>query len=167
MYTDFSTLPDSSRVWVYQANRKINSVEKTIISEALLAFTEQWNVHGNPLRSSFDIRFDQFVVFGADEQATGVSGCSIDGSVRALKTLGEKLRIDFFDRSLLAFKKDHAIVTIPLTELKQKYQEGVWNENTPFANNLVGTKGELDSQWLLPAGLTWLKRHLPVPAVAR
>jgi hypothetical protein len=167
MYADFSTLPDNSRIWVYQANRKLNSGEKTTISEALLAFTEQWSVHGSPLRSSFDIRFDQFVVFGADEQATGVSGCSIDGSVRALKMLGEKLGIDFFDRSRLAFKKGDEITMVPMAELKQKYQEGVWSGHTHFVNNLVGTKGELDSQWLLPAERTWLKRYLPVQAVAR
>jgi hypothetical protein len=38
-----------------------------------------------------------------DERKAGVSGCSTDSSVRFIKSLGEKYKVDFFNRTNLAF----------------------------------------------------------------
>lgn len=166
MLAPFESLPDNSRIWVYQSNRKFNFQEITIISDALSAFTEGWNAHGIPLRSSFDIRFDQFIILGADEISNAASGCSIDDSVRTIKDLGQKLKVDLFDRTLIAFKKQDEIITIPMAELKKKYQEGVWNNQTLLINILINKKGDLNTGWLIPAELTWLKRYLGQETVA-
>lgn len=166
MFTPFESLPDHSRIWIYQANRKFNSEDITIISGALLAFTEQWSAHGLPLRSSFDIRFNQFIILATDENSNAASGCSIDDSLRTIKDLGQKLNVDFFDRTLIAFRKQEEVITIPMAELKKKFEEGVWNNQTLLINNLIGKKGELNTGWLVPAELTWLKRYLPRETVA-
>ena len=166
MFVPFQSLPDDARVWIYLADRKFNSEETSIISAALLAFNERWSVHGTALRSSFDIRFNQVIVLAADEKATGVSGCSIDDSVRTMKELAGVLNADFFDRTLVAFRKDDGIYTIPMAELKQKYQEGVWDTKSLIVNTLVQTKGDLDRKGFVPAESTWLKRYLPRESVA-
>lgn len=165
MFIPFENIDASARIWIYQANRKLNSDEIKIISQALSAFTEGWLVHGSPMRASFDIRFDQFIILAADEQANAASGCSIDDSVRTLKTLGAELNIGFFDRSLVAFKKDDHVFTIPSNDLKEKLKDGMWNHGTLVFNNLVGTKQDLNRTWLVPAASTWLKRYLPQQTV--
>jgi hypothetical protein len=160
MFVPFEKIHDDSRIWIYQANRKFNSGESKIISQVLLAFTEGWLVHGSPMRASFDLRFEQFVILAADEKANAPSGCSIDDSVRTLKKLGAELNIDFFDRTMIAFNKDEHVFTISTPELKEKLKEGVWDQATFVFNNLVGSKGDLSRMWLAPAGSTWLKRYL-------
>ncbi len=67
MYTPFQNLPSSARVWIYQGDRKLSENELTIITDHLKLFTERWQTHGKPMISSFEIRFDQFVVIAADE----------------------------------------------------------------------------------------------------
>ena len=99
--------------------------------------------------------------------ANAASGCSIDDSVRTLKKLGEELNIDFFDRTLVAFKNQEEVITIPISDLKKKFEEGVWNSRQLVFNNLVSTKGELSQGWLVPAGSTWLKRYLPQRDISR
>lgn len=161
MFVPFESLPENSRIWIYQSNRKFNPAELLIISDALSTLTDQWKVHGIPLHSSFEIRFDQFIILAADENSTAASGCSIDDSVRMIKLLGEKLGVELFDRTRIAFKNEKEIITIPLDELKRKYVEGVWNNQTLVINNLILKKGELSDGWLIPAEVSWLKRYLP------
>jgi len=163
MFVPFQSLPDNARVWIYQADRKFSDSEKNTISESLHSFTLQWLVHGQPMDASFDIAHDQFIVLAANDQA---SGCSIDSSVRTIKELGENLNIDFFNRQVVAFKKDGKVMTIGMQELKKTFEAGHWNQNSEVFNNLVGTKGELEKGWLIPAGNSWLKRYLPRETVA-
>jgi len=166
MFVPFNDLPGSSRIWIYQSNRKFNSEETIIISEVLSTFTQEWNAHGVPLRSSFDIRFGQFIILGADEQHNAASGCSIDTSTRTVKELSQRLGVDLFDRAQVAFKNGEDVMTLSIGQLKNKYQEGVWGEATPVFNNLIGTKDGLEKEWILPAGLTWLKRYFGRETVA-
>jgi hypothetical protein len=166
MYIPFEKMQDRARVWIYQSPRKLNHDEVRIISEALTTFTERWVVHGSPMQASFDIRFDQFIILAADEAANPASGCSIDDSVRTIKKLGSDLNIDFFDRTLVAFKDKREVFTIPAPELKTKLLSGAWNAGTEVFNNLVNVKKDLDNSWLAPADTTWLKRFLPKQTVA-
>jgi hypothetical protein len=160
MFVPFQSLPDSSRIWIFQADRKLNSQESKIISDTLTAFTERWLVHGSPMAASFDIRFDQFIILAADEDANAASGCSIDDSVRTIKSLGTQLGVDFFDRTSVAFKNGEQVFTIPMSALKEKLGEGIWSSGTLVFNNLVNTIGALDKTWFTPANTTWLKRYL-------
>src|SRR5262245_6072834 len=122
MYLPFDKLPDHSRIWIYQASRPFNSAEVSIISEELSAFTSEWTAHGIPLKASFDIRFNQFVILAADENVQEASGCSIDDSVRRIKDLEEKLGgVDLFDRRRIAFLKDTDVTTIQMEHLKKEF----------------------------------------------
>jgi hypothetical protein len=125
------------------------------------AFTDEWTVHGAPMEASFDIRFDHIIIIAANDQA---SGCSIDASVRAIKNLGVELHIDFFNRTMVAFLEDDNIKLYPMSELKDAFAEGLLSNNSITLNNLVNTKADLDSQWILPASQTWLKKYLSIPA---
>jgi len=79
--------------------------------------------------------------------------------------LASELTIDFFDRSLVGFKKGEHVFTIPSSDLKTKLTDGVWNGDTLVFNNLVNTKRDLTQAWLVPAGASWLKRYLPKQTV--
>jgi len=160
MFVPFDSLPSSSRIWIYQSDRKFSSSEKEILSEALSTFTEQWQVHGQPMKTSFAVLHDQFIVLAADEDFNSASGCSIDGSVRLLKEMGNQLGMDFFNRNLVAFKKEKETILIPVKDLNKKRIEGTWDENTFVFNNLVSSIETLNKNWIAPAGTTWLKRYL-------
>jgi len=161
MSTPFESLPDHSRIWIYQSDRKFNSHEVNIISEVLSAFTNEWNAHNIALRSSYDIRFNQFIIIAADENQQSASGCSIDDSVRVMKGLSQKLEVDFFNRKQIAFLKNDEVVTVPIEELKKQYDLGSWNQHSLVFNNLVVDKSQLKSAWIVPAESSWLKRYLP------
>ena len=166
MFIPFASLPDHSRLWIYQSDRKFTAEEVSLISDALLSFTDQWNAHGSPLMTSFDIRLNQFIVIAADEQHVPASGCSIDGAVRTIKELGQRLGIDFFDRTAIAFFENEGVTIFPMASLKKLFNEGVLHHESHLINLLVPTKADLENSFIVPASSTWLRRYLPTENVA-
>ena len=76
-------------------------------------FISDWKSHGTPVKGFGTLFFGQFIVLMADEEQTGVSGCSTDSSVRLIKTLEELFKIDLFDRTSLAFVIKEKIQLLP------------------------------------------------------
>lgn len=160
MFAPFETLADSARIWIYQAGRKFTETEKSTISDTLTAFTHAWVAHGNPLKTSFAILHDQFIVLAADENFNETSGCSIDSSVRIIRQLDGQFSLGLFDRTKIGFLKENQISMIPLNELPKALAEGQWKPDSLFFNNVLSTKGQLKNGWIIPANQTWLKRYL-------
>jgi hypothetical protein len=166
MFVPFETLPDHSRLWIYQSNKLFTAEQKQILSDALRAFTESWTAHGSPMKASFQLPYDHFIVLVADEQSTSASGCSIDDSVRTIKAIGSKVGLDFFDRKSVAFVMNKNVKLIAMSDLKNEAARGAWGEQSPTVNTLVTLKSDL-SDWIVPAGQTWLKRYLSQDAVSK
>jgi hypothetical protein len=55
MYVPFENLPEESKIWVYQSNRKFSDTEFSEIESALQAFLENWAAHGTSLVSSYQL----------------------------------------------------------------------------------------------------------------
>ncbi len=159
MFVPFETLPATSRLWIFQGDRKFTSPELTIISSHLELFTNGWSAHGQPLQASFQIREDRFIILAVNENVHQASGCSIDDSTRTLKEIGNAIRQDLFKRDLVSFRLGDKVESVKLSDLKNLYKTGIWNENTLTFNTLVVDKKHLDSDWLIPAKDTWLKRY--------
>ena len=49
MLVDFNSLPETSRVWIYQCNRSLTENEISEISNKLDIFIENWTAHGSDL----------------------------------------------------------------------------------------------------------------------
>jgi hypothetical protein len=161
MYIPFEQLPPHARVWIYQADRAFSTDEEKIISSTLTNFCLQWAAHGNPLRTSFQIQYHRFVILAVDESSAGASGCSIDGSVRVLKELGDQLNINFFDRTQIAFLIDGEIKTHLLSELNSLFESAKLAASTLTFNNLVPTKEEWEANWKSTVEKSWLIKYLP------
>jgi hypothetical protein len=160
MYVPFESLPDTARVWVYQADRKLSSDEVKTISSWLTSFTDQWAAHNQPLRASFTVKDEHFIVLAVDEQYNEASGCSIDTSARMMQMISEKTGIDFFTRTNVAFWINNTVQLIRVAELSRKRDEGFWDAHSLMYNTAVVTVGDLKTNWLVRASESWLKRYL-------
>ncbi|MCS5491423.1 MULTISPECIES: hypothetical protein [Algoriphagus] len=160
MYVAFDKISDQSRIWLYQADRKLSDRELELVRQELKSFCEGWNVHGNGILTSFEILEDQVIVLAADESQSATSGCSIDSSVRALQRLENLLQINLTDRGKVAFKESGQIRIAPALGIRSKVQEGSIVSDTPVMNPLIQTKADLNSLWI-PAAKSWLNKYFP------
>jgi hypothetical protein len=165
MFIPFQNITDSARIWIYQAEQKLSAEKQAFINNFLTQYCEQWKAHGAPLKSSFSIQRDYFIIMAADENFNSTSGCSIDDSVRAIKEIEQQTGIGFFNRNLVAFEVNNGVMLVPLGQLKEKFVSGMWNGETPTFNNLVDTKAKLANEWVMPAGKTCLKRYIPAQKI--
>lgn len=159
MFIPFEEMPPSARVWIYQADRQLSEQEVNIIKSSSEAFLDQWAAHGSPLKSSFALYHDKFLVISVDESYNMASGCSIDASVSLIRNLEEKLGLSFFDRSKVAFLLNGEIFQGNMTDLKALISEGKISSDTITFNNLVDNIDKFKNEWKVPAGETWLKRY--------
>lgn len=157
-----SDFHSSSRVWIYQSNRTFLISEALEIEEMMNEFVENWNSHGAKVKGYANLLFGQFVVLMADETAAGVSGCSTDSSVRLIKQIEEKFKVDMFNRQNLAFLVKDKIQTIPLAQLKYAFENNFINAETIYFNNLVASKETLLTEWMVPVKDSWLKTRLSI-----
>lgn len=170
MFVEFDQMPDSARVWIYMADRKLDAEDREVVNKVIGAFTAEWAAHGVPLRASYRLAEDRFLVMAVDESHHSPSGCSIDSSVSALRQVRDATGVDFLDRKGVPFSSGDGIQIIRLDQLKQKYRDGVWNGRSLTFNILAKTVGEFRSAWKIPAEATWLKRYVeprPADTVAR
>jgi len=151
--------PDS-RVWVYQSSRLFNSSEALLIEEVLGRFIRDWHSHGVAVKGQAHLFFGQFIVFMADETATGVSGCSTDSSVRVIKDIESRFGVSMFERTNLAFIVGDKVQLLPLSQLKYAVDSGFVSGETLFFNNVVVTKEELENNWIIPAKESWLAKKI-------
>lgn len=159
MTTVIDKMPDTARVWIYQADRKLSDSEIDHVRNKAESFVDQWAAHGKDLAASFIIEKDQFLIFMVDESYNQASGCSIDSSVALVRELGNDLSVSFLDRSKIAFLQDGQVILYPFNKIKEVISNGEITHETPVFNNAVENVYEFKTNWLIPSGKSWLSRY--------
>jgi hypothetical protein len=159
MYIPFEQIPSGARIWIYQANRTITDSELHDIENTLKPAVSQWAAHGASLLASVKVLHNRFVIIALDENQNEASGCSIDASTRWFKELGNRLNIDFFDRSQ-AYIDGNEIKTFSIFQPKKAIESGLISADTIIFvnNNNIHTLADLSVQWKVKAGESYLKR---------
>ena len=98
MLVDFNILPEDARIWIYQSNRELTSKEVSEVSSKLTDFVNGWKRHGEDLKASFTLKYNQFIILGVDKSFNDVSGCSIDASVHIVKLLEQEFELDLMNK---------------------------------------------------------------------
>jgi len=160
MLVDFKTLPDTSRVWLYQANRSFSAEELTAIGAMLDSFITEWTAHGQDLKAGYEIRYKRFVVLALDQSLNSASGCSIDASVRFIQALESKFNVSLLDKMNVSYKQGEFVAYKSLIDFKKMAKAKSVSSKTVVFNNLVATKGEYLEHWEVPASESWHSRFM-------
>ena len=156
MYIPFETLPTEARLWLYHIPKPLTAEETNQITQKLQQFCETWEAHKEPLSTSFSILHEQFIALAVDESMHGASGCSIDGSVRIMREIGELLQVDMFDRQYAAYWEQDSLSVVPLATFKKAN----FSADTEIFDQTVTTLGELKKRQKIKITETWLKGRL-------
>ena len=160
MFVNFNSLPDTSRVWIYQADREFTKFEVKQITERLMKFVEDWRRHGEDLKASFKIEYNQFLVLSVDESYNDVSGCSIDASVHLLREFEKEFDLDLFNKMNVSFKDGENVNTVSLKDFKTYVKLEKINADTVVFNNLIQSKADFESAWEVEASKSWHAKFL-------
>ena len=158
MLVDFNTLPEESKVWIYQANRSFSEEEIKEISEKLAVFVENWAAHGTGLEAGFTIKYKRFIVLAVNQAGQSATGCSIDASVHFIQQLEKDYNVDLMDKMNVSYKQGEFIAHKRLVDFKKMAKDRAVTEKTIVFNNLVNNLAEFNESWEVPASESWHNR---------
>ena len=160
MLVPFKELSDSSRVWIYQANRSFSEQELQEITTKLEDFISQWTAHGANLKASFEIRYKRFIILSLDQELNAATGCSIDASVHFIQKLEQDYSVDLLDKMNVSYKQGEHVAYKNLIDFRKMAKDKAVSPNTIVFNNLVTNKSEYLTDWEVPASESWHNRFL-------
>ncbi|MCX6276023.1 MAG: ABC transporter ATPase [Bacteroidetes bacterium] len=157
MYVTSDTLPEHSRIWIYQCSRELTNDELVSIGAETKQFLEGWTAHNQVLKAGYEFRYNRFLILMIDEKTAGASGCSIDKSVHFILSLEKKYGLSFMDRMKFAYKEQDRVEVVSRNQFEDLFSRGMLNGNSIVFNNLIATKKELQSEWEVALNDSWHK----------
>ena len=158
MFIPFENLPEDSRVWIYQSNRKFSDVELAEIESELILFVEKWAAHGNELEASYLLKYNRFIILAVNQEIQQVTGCAIDSSVSFIQNLEQKYQVELLDKMNVTIRNGEYIAHKSLLDFKKMAKEKAVTANTIVFNNLANNIEEFNENWEVPAGDSWHSR---------
>ena len=157
--TEIQDLPDSSRVWVFGADRKLDTGATDLLLREVDRFLEQWHAHGEPLTSARAWKDGRFLTIAVDQSSAGASGCSIDGLYRNLKALESRLGANVVTSGLIFYRDDRGQVqSVDRERFTALGNEGRIGPGTRVFDPTVTTLGEWKARFELNAEDSWHSR---------
>ncbi len=160
MLVEFDTLPEESRIWIYQSNRPFTDDELKTIEPKLNTFLEQWTAHGQDLQAAQKIVYNRFIVISLNQSLAKATGCSIDASVRFIQQLEKDYNVDLMDKMNVTYKNGEYIAHKTLLDFKKMAKNKSVSKNTIVFNNMVNNIAEFNENWEVPASESWHARFM-------
>lgn len=155
--TPLAQMPDHARLWVFASPHPLAPHQSEPLLRQVDAFVQNWLAHGHPVIGGFQWLHEQFLMVAADEEATGVSGCSIDSLFRVLKQAERDLGVPLMDASRVWYRDAAGRVrSVTRAEFRDLVAQGTVAGDTPVFDNTVATVGALRAGgWERPMRESW------------
>ena len=160
MIVDFKNMPNDSRIWIYQSDRDLIELEKSIIDNKMSLFLDSWQAHGKDLECSYSIIHKRFIIIAVNENVNPIGGCSIDYSLQLINDISDSIQVNLLNRLIVNFRIDNKISSASLNDLKSKIKDGTLSSETIIFNTAINTKGELLNNFEINIGSSWLSKFL-------
>ena len=157
MLVSFNKICDSSRIWIFQSDLKIEDNKIESIKNELEKFLIQWSSHGKELQCSYEIKYNLFIIIAVDSNVNNATGCSVDTLTNFILKIQEDNNINFFNRLSIAYNIENEIKLNNLSDIKEMIIDKKFALETIVYNNLVKTKKEYLNNWKVPAFKSWHK----------
>ena len=161
-------LPDSSRTWVFGADRPPGPDAAAQVLDRMRAFLEDWTAHRRHLRAALDWRHERFLIVAVDESSAAASGCSVDDLMGLLAALEEETGLGLVDTAPVWFRdprEDGRVRTVDRSRFRELAEAGeVGPATVVFDLTVDSLEAVRSGRWEAPAGETWHASLLPEPA---
>lgn len=160
MLVDFNSLPDNSKIWIYQSNRKFYPQELDTIKNKIETFLNQWTNNNESIQASYQIKYDRFILFAVDATNISLSVNAIDQSVSFIIELQGIYSVELLDKLNVSFKQGEHVQYKDLKTFQKLVKSKSVSPKTIVFNNLINTKEELENNWEIPITESWHNRFI-------
>ena len=158
----FAAFEDDDKLWVYIFDRALDEGEGRALEGRLREFTASWKSHDKEVRGTYAIYKRQIVLLAVKG---GISGCSIDSSVRLFKEFKISHGADALNRNWVFFiDQNREIQKASRAQFAELVQKGSIKNDTLVIDGSITQVGELRFGGLeKPFSQSWHKNTFSQP----
>ncbi len=160
MLVDYTSLPETAKVWIYPSNRKFYDTEIDGIHEKIKTFLESWKTNDDTFRVSYQLLYNRFIVLFADASGSSLLNADIDASVMFILQLQQEYEVELLDKMNVCFKQGEFVQYKELKDFKKLLKNKAVTGKSIVFDNLVTTKEEFENYWEVPISESWYGRFL-------
>jgi hypothetical protein len=160
--TVFPALPDEARLWLVAFSQPVEAARLAPEMEALLG---RWRHKGVQYQGAWTLLEGRILAVAEPTLASQPSGCAIDGMLRGVRQLAERLGLDLQDVQDVMARLPEGLRTFQRGELEARLADGTLGAATPLLDLTLLTVGDLRSgRFERPLSTTWIGRKYLRPA---
>ncbi len=160
MFVEFTSLPETAKVWVYPSSRKFYADEVPDIEKKIESFLKTWKKESSSFKTSYQIQYNRFIVLSADDTSSEMTTEDMDRSVQLILQLQQDHEVTLLDKMNVCFKQGKYVQYKELKDFKKLLKNKSLTGKSIVFDNLVQTKGEYDQYWETPIEESWYNRFL-------
>lgn len=160
MFVEFSSLPETARVWVYPSSRKFYTDEISEIEKKVKAFIELWREEDASFKASYQLQYNRFIILSIDDSESEITTQDIDVSVQFILQLQTEHDVTLLDKMNVCFKQGEYVQYKELKDFKKLLKNKALTGKSIIFDNLVQTKEEYENYWESPIEESWYSRFL-------
>ncbi|MDP2068509.1 MAG: ABC transporter ATPase [Lutibacter sp.] len=160
MITDFNSIPETSKIWIFPASRKFYAQELPEITTKIDQFLTAWENENQPISASYVIKYDRFIIITADDTQQSLSLEAQDSLATFIQSLENSCEIILMDRINVCYKQGEFVQYKTLPEFKKMIKDKGVSQNTMVFNSMINLKEELEFGFEINIMDSWLGRFV-------
>ena len=160
MFVDYTSISNDAKVWVYPSSRKFYPTEIEEIEQKVKQFVESWKPEDENFKVSYQLLYNRFIIFVADDTETSLTNADIDTSVSFILKLQETYKVALLDKMNACFKQGEYVQYKELKDFKKLLKNKAVAAKTIIFDNLITNKEDLENYWELAIEDSWYNRYL-------
>ncbi len=151
MIIDYKNLPETSKIYIYPASRKLYAKEVSIFIEKVKIFLD--NILTNDL--FFELKYERFLIVLVSDR-TPLSSDQNEDLISLILDLEKEFSIGLMDKVNVCFKQGEFVQLKEIPDFKKLIKNKGVSKRTIVFNNLINTKSEYESCWEVRANMSWI-----------
>ena len=156
-HTTFDALPANSRIWVFSSARDFSPEDRARLDALGTRVMDIWVKKQAMIRGCWELRDDRFLVFGADETAIGLDGCSVDAMMHWIMRLEAESGLTLIDRMSVFYRdSEGAVHSVERGEFRRMLEAGDVTPDTHVFDTTISRIESLrENRFELPMRESW------------
>ena len=151
MTVDYKDLPETSKIYIYPASRKLYPKEVPVVVEKVNLFLDKLS----KTDLFFEIKYDRFLLLFVSD-LTPLSPEENEGLVSLILSMEKLFDIGLLDKVNVCFKQGEYVQLKEISDFKKLIKNKGVSKKTIVFDNLLNTKLEYDCCWEVPANESWI-----------
>ena len=160
MFVDYTSISNDAKVWIYPSSRKFYPTEIEEIEQKVKQFVESWKPEDENFKVSYQLLYNRFIIFVADDTETSLTNADIDASVSFILQLQETYKVELLDKMNACFKQGEYVQYKDLKDFKKLLKNKAVTAKTIIFDNLINNKEDLENFWEITIENSWYNRYL-------